>query len=170
MDRFERESIIDMLSRALTVVQGQDAAQTQALRAAIAIWQDDECETRRKEGAEVEVGVEIEDTHPHDYVVLPPALTGLESPRQFYQRFEPRTRHIRELLPRDWASLYLLLSALSRFGHDQPAEDSDATLYTTMLDLLAGSDLFRQREKLTMYYQDLMARKGDYIRDEAGAG
>lgn len=166
-NRPDRDYMLQQLSRALDVAQhgpDQDVDHIQALRNAIAIFQDDEREIWRENelpGPRAKVEVEVEDTNPHEYHILPPELTGMESVREFYLRFETRTHHIRELLPQDWAALYLL-SVMTRFD-----EGTDAVLYTKMLDLLAGPDLYRQQEELTMYFQALMATKGDFISEEA---
>ncbi|MFD8104344.1 hypothetical protein ACFV24_32905 [Nocardia fluminea] len=160
MRRFTREDMIELLGRVHEIAKNDENAR--AVYAAICTWQDDVQEYMRKSGVELEIGVVVE---PDDCDLPAELITGIESPQEFFRRLESQTLHMRELLPRDWAGLYIV-SSMCRFSHDATVVETAEALEQREkgLELLHGPDSDRLRNKLTEVFKQLMAARGDFTQ------
>jgi hypothetical protein len=187
-----REEMLRILDDALHAAENDE--HMQRLHEARQVWQDDICEFRRRAGCEVEVEVVVgegcSDPDPEQDALTDDAdeISSVDdidddaemsddrddersvlvswNPRELYEFLEPLTRHVREMLPKDWAGLYVEHTH-QYYGSDVTEldlTDQDTIEYAQSLERalrFVVGDLDRVRHKMTEFYKSLMASRGD---------
>lgn len=147
---------IELLRRAMKVVDDE------GVRSALADWMGRFTETVHHR-PHATVGPEQPCNH-YEYYVLQLSGATTYSPWEMFSRVEPGTHHIREMLPHEWAKLFLL-GVLVRSPNRPPPGSSDEEIarYAVMIDHFAGEAFDESHHKVTPYFKTLMASKGDFL-------